>query len=110
MPDVTLVRQSVGPEGAAPVYTDLNDTDDYEAPNSDGMILVFANAGGNDATVTVETTMRIDGLDLENPTWTVPAGGAYAAAGFPRTWETTRGAIRFAQDQASDVSVACLRA
>lgn len=112
MADIVLARQTVGRSGVDVTYTTLTDSDDYYAANGSGVGLHIKNGGGSAATVTFDTTQTVDGLDLENPTLTVPANSDRFVGGFPASWEdvsTHPGSIKFSQDQAADVTAAVIR-
>jgi hypothetical protein len=74
MADVVLTRrQVVPPPGLTPAYQALDNVDTYYADRDERVFLHFLNTNAGAATITFDTEQQVEGLDLENPTITVPA-------------------------------------
>ena len=113
MSDVVLTQKQVVAAGLTPAYQAIDATDTYYLENRGQVFLHFLNTG-SEATVTFDTEQQIDGLDLENPTVTVPATTGDKMVGpFPASWEvatgTHKGRVKFTQDIASGVTVQATR-
>ncbi len=115
MADVVLTREQIVVAGLGAAYTAIDATDVYFVDNSAGQVFLhFLNTGGSPAVVTFDTTQQFQGLDLEDPTVSVPATTGDRMVGpFPATYEVIGGVqagrIKFSQDQATGVTVAVLR-
>jgi hypothetical protein len=114
MGDVVLTQKQVVAAGLTPAYQSIDATDTYYVNNKGSVFLHFLNVGGSPSVVTFDTEQQVDGLDLENPTVTVPATTGDKMVGpFPASWEVATGAqagrIKFTQDQASNVTVQATR-
>lgn len=114
MVDVVLTQKQVLSGGLTPAYQSIDATDTYFLENQGSVFLHFLNTGGSPSVVTFDTEQQIDGLDLENPTVTVPATTGDKMVGpFPASWEvrvgTQAGRVKFTQDQASGVTVQATR-
>ncbi len=114
MADVILTREQILRTGLdGPVFTSLDAVDVYFAPNGGKMMLYFKNTGGSPSTVTIDLDRVVDGALLTDQTVNVPATTGEVPVGpFPASWDdlgTNPGHIKFTQDQATGVTVACLR-
>lgn len=114
MADVVLTQKQVLRTGLTPAYQGIDATDTYYLENQGKVFLHFLNTGGSPAVVTFDTEGQVDGLDLENPTVSVPATTGDRMIGpFPASWEVKVGAqsgrIKFTQDQATGVTVMAVR-
>lgn len=77
--NVELDVEAVDLDGLAATYTSsgasplLNVTDTFQFRNTGKEFLHFKKSGAGDCTVTFNTPRTVEGLDIENPTVTVPA-------------------------------------
>ncbi len=114
MADVLLTREQILVTGIEPVDNSIDATDVYFVENQAGQVFLHFRNTGSEAIVTFDTTRQIGGLDIEDPTVTIPATTGDVMIGpFPSTYEgkggVRDGQIKFSQDQASGVTVAVLR-
>ena len=114
MVDVLLTREQILVAGIAPTNTSIDATDVYFVDNQPGQVFLHFKNTSAEAIVTFDTTQTIGGLDIEDPTVTIPATTGDVMVGpFPSTYEVKGGVndgqIKFTQDQASGVTVAVLR-
>lgn len=115
MADVVLTTKQVVPSGLTPAYQSIDATDTYYHDNAGGKLMLhFLNTGGSPAVVTFDTEGQVDGLDIENPTVSVPATtGDRMVGAFPSAYEvkvgTHKGRVKFTQDQATGVTVQATR-
>ena len=115
MADVVLTTRQVVPSGLTPAYQAIDATDTYYHDNAGGKLMLhFLNTGGSPAVVTFDTEGQVDGLDIENPTVSIPATtGDRMIGAFPTAYEvkvgTHRGRVKFTQDQATGVTVQATR-
>ncbi len=115
MADVVLTREQIVMAGLDANDNAIDATDVYFVDNQPGQVFLhFKNTGGSPSVVTFETTQQIGGLDIEDPTVSVPATtGDLMVGPFPATYEVVGGAndgqIKFTQDQATGVTCAALR-
>lgn len=108
MADVTLATQNVDRDGITESFTTLNEVDTYFVRASRSTILHFKNTGASPSTVTLDTPGNVGGLQIENPTVSVPAtsGDVMVAAEPLGAFIDGSGELSFTQDQATGVSVA----
>ena len=114
MVDVVLTQKQVLSGGLTPAYQSIDSTDTYFLENQGSVFLHFLNTGGTESIVTFDTEQQLDGLDLENPTVTVPATTGDKMVGpVPASWEvrvgSQAGRVKFTQDRATGVTVQATR-
>ena len=114
MVDVVLTQKQVLSGGLTPAYQSIDATDTYFLENQGCVFLHFLNTDGTESIVTFDTEQQVDGLDLENPTVTVPATTGDKMVGpFPASWEvrvgSQAGRIKFTQNRATGVTVQATR-
>lgn len=110
MATVTLTVQESSRTGLNPSFTAIDATDTYEFANDGRTILYFKNTG-SEATITVVSTVTVDGQAVADRALTVPATtGQHCAGVFRETvYNDADGNISFTNDVASGVSVAAIR-
>lgn len=114
MVDVVLTREQILVSGIDPTDNAIDATDVYFVDNQPGQVFLHFKNTGSEAIVTFDTTQQVAGLDIEDPTVTIPATTGDVMIGpFPSTYEVKGGSddgrIKFTQDQATGVTVAVLR-
>lgn len=115
MANIVLTREQIVVAGLDPTDNAIDAIDVYFVPNQAGqMFLHFKNTGGSPSTVTFDLTKSVAGAALTDQTVNVPATTGDVMVGpFPEIWEDDGGPnpdhIKFTQDQATGITVACLR-
>ena len=85
MPRVEITVATVSRSGVAPgTQHNADATNDHYIANNDGRIwLEIVSTDGSDQTVTFETPVTVDGLNLEDVVVTIPAGTTRLVGPFP---------------------------
>lgn len=73
MARTTLSVQDTTLAGLTPTYTAVDAANGMQFANDGNVILHFKNGGGGAITVTLQTPGKVSGVDIVDPTVTVPA-------------------------------------
>ena len=112
MADIRINPQAVTREGVTPTYTGgLTTVDRYLVKNNGRLILHFKKSGNGVCTVTVETPVQYQGLDVENPTVEIPADTGDRIHGVfnPDTFNDKNGDLAFTLSDITGLEVAAVR-
>lgn len=111
MATVNLTVEDATRTGLAQTMTAIDATDTYTFSNDGRTVLFFINAGASSATITVTSTITIDGQAVADRTYTLPNNSIVQPLGPFNTsvYNDSSDLVTFSNDLATGVTVGVVR-